>query len=196
MKKESTLLRGLAPMLAILCLLGIVVVVVRKDPDRTAAPASIGAPKDLDAEVERETARLKKRPRIALTTEEATSAFQLGKAALDSGQLDVAMKELGAVADSDQELRSTAAIDLTNVYDELGDVVGELASMNSHPYLFDEGHQTKDVLAIAYNNRCYAYMKAGKLRAALDDCNKAVKFGSAHAVQKQQYLQERLRSPK
>ena len=32
----------------------------------------------------------------------------------------------------------------------------ELAVLNAHPYVFDEQRETKQNLAVAYNNRCYA----------------------------------------
>ena len=46
-----------------------------------------------------------------------------------------------------------------------------------------------DDVAIAYNNRCFAYMKLGKLKEALDDCNNSLKYGRLpDALQKQQQL--------
>jgi hypothetical protein len=46
---------------------------------------------------------------------------------------------------------------------------------------------------IAYNNRCFAYMKLGELNKALDDCTMSLKYGRLpDALQKQQELQKLL----
>jgi hypothetical protein len=49
--------------------------------------------------------------------------------------------------------------------------------MNSHPYLFDAALQSQDDLAVAFNNRCYAYMQLGQLHKALADCTTSLRYG-------------------
>jgi hypothetical protein len=50
------------------------------------------------------------------------------------------------------------------------------------------GSQPHD-LAVSYNNRCYAEMKLGELKKALDDCTTSLKYDRIpDAFQKQQEL--------
>jgi membrane associated rhomboid family serine protease/tetratricopeptide (TPR) repeat protein len=107
---------------------------------------------------------------------------------------DSAMADLGPIADSsDNWFRVGAAIELSVVYGKKNDAAGQLASMQSHPYLFDPDLQPPDDLAVAYNNRCYAYMQLGLLKQALDDCNMSLKYGRIpDAVRKQQLLLKQL----
>jgi hypothetical protein len=69
------------------------------------------------------------------------------------------------------------------------DFAGQLASMNQHAYLFDAELQPPHDLAVAYNNRCFAHMKLGQLKEALDDCTMSLKFDRMpDAFHKQQEL--------
>lgn len=44
-------------------------------------------------------------------------------------------------------------------------------------------------MAVAYNNRCYAYMELGELEKALADCTQSLRYGSIpDAFRKQQEL--------
>jgi hypothetical protein len=48
-------------------------------------------------------------------------------------------------------------------------------------------------MAVAYNNRCYAFMQLGQLKEALDDCRASLKYGSIpDAYRKLQQLVKRL----
>jgi len=61
--------------------------------------------------------------------------------------------------------------------------------MNAIQYLFDESLQQLHDLAVAYNNRCFAYMKLGKLQEALSDCSRSLSYDRIpDAYQKQQEL--------
>jgi len=44
-------------------------------------------------------------------------------------------------------------------------------------FLFDENLQPPEDLAIAYNNRCFGYMKTGHPEKALEDCTKSLRYG-------------------
>jgi hypothetical protein len=62
-----------------------------------------------------------------------------------------------------------------------------------YPFLFDENLQPAEDLAIAYNNRCFGYMKAGQPEKALEDCTKSLRYGKLpDALQKQQQLLKQL----
>jgi hypothetical protein len=48
-------------------------------------------------------------------------------------------------------------------------------------------------MAVAYNNRCYAYMQLGALKQALEDCTASHKYGSIpDAIRKERELARRL----
>jgi hypothetical protein len=50
-------------------------------------------------------------------------------------------------------------------------------------------------LAISYNNRCFAYMKLGRLQKALEDCTTSLKYGRLpDALPKPQELVKMLKS--
>ncbi len=109
-------------------------------------------------------------------------------------QWDAAMADFTPVADSaDNWLRDGAAIEMSVILGNKNDVAGELALLNRYPYLFDPNLQPPDDLAVAFNNRCYAYMKLGLLKQALDDCNTSLRYGRIpDAIQKQQELIKQL----
>lgn len=110
-----------------------------------------------------------------------------------SNQLDAAMKDYLIVAGSESEYRASSAIDISVIYGKKGDPAGQLASMNSYPYLFDQENQEGETLAVAYNNRCYAEMKVGLLQKALDDCNVSLQYGNIpDAIQKHAALVKQL----
>jgi tetratricopeptide (TPR) repeat protein len=110
-------------------------------------------------------------------------------------QWDAAMADFAPIADSANNwLRVGAAIEMSLILgSKKNDVAAELALLNRYPYLFDPDLQPPDDLAIAFNNRCHAYMKLGLLKQALDDCNTSLKYGRIpDAFQKQQELMKQL----
>ena len=113
-----------------------------------------------------------------------------GKAYEGLGQWDESIADFSPVADSaDNWFRVGAALDMSYDFGQKGDYAGELASMNQHTYLFDAGLQPPHDLAVAYNNRCFAYMKLGQLKKALDDCTMSLRFDRIpDAFHKQQEL--------
>jgi Domain of unknown function (DUF4034) len=91
--------------------------------------------------------------------------------------------------------RVRAAISMSVIYGERHDYPGLLASLNEHPYLFDPAMQSHDDLAIAFNNRCDAYMELGHLHKALADCTASLKYEhTPDAYQKELELISALRS--
>jgi Tetratricopeptide repeat len=75
----------------------------------------------------------------------------------------------------------------------LGKYAIELEIFQKYPFVFDASLQPPDDLAVAYNNRCFAYMKLGELHKALEDCTMSLKYGRLpDALQKQQQLQKLL----
>jgi tetratricopeptide (TPR) repeat protein len=75
----------------------------------------------------------------------------------------------------------------------LGKYAVELEIFEKYPFVFDASLQPPEDLAIAYNNRCFAYMKLGELNKALEDCTTSLRYGRLpDALQKQQQLQKLL----
>jgi tetratricopeptide (TPR) repeat protein len=109
------------------------------------------------------------------------------------GNMDAALDDLTMVADSENGYRANAAINVSWIYDEQKRFKEAIDSLKKYTYLYDEKSVGKGNVAVAYNNRCYAYMQTGELRKALDDCTQSLKYGSIpDAFQKQQELVKRL----
>ena len=107
---------------------------------------------------------------------------------------DAALSDFAPIADgAGNWYRVGAALDMSYIYGEKHDFAGQLASMDSHPFLFDPELQSPDDLAVAFNNRCYAYMQLGDLHKALADCTESLKYGHIpDAYHKQLELMARL----
>jgi hypothetical protein len=107
--------------------------------------------------------------------------------------MDAALDDLTMVADSENGYRANAAINVSWIYDKQERFKEAIDSLNKYTYLYEEKSVGKGNVAVAYNNRCYAYMQTGELRKALDDCTQSLKYGSIpDAFQKQQELVKRL----
>ncbi len=116
-----------------------------------------------------------------------------GRAYGDLGRTDAAAADLTAVAESEDNFRTSAAIDLSMIYFNRNDDRGALDVLNKYTYLYDPSTQSKSDMAVSYNNRCYAYMQLGEPRKALDDCKASLRYGSLpDAIRKQQELTARL----
>jgi Domain of unknown function (DUF4034) len=112
-------------------------------------------------------------------------------------QYDAAIAEYTPIADdsSDYLTRSAAAIEIEHMTALRGNYVGELEVFKKYPFLFDTSLQDQGNLAIAFNNRCFAYMKLGELQKALDDCTTSLQYGRLpDALQKQQQLVKLLKT--
>jgi membrane associated rhomboid family serine protease len=123
------------------------------------------------------------------------SHYWRGRSYEGLGQWDAAMADFGPIADSSNNwFRDGAAIEMSVILGSTkNDVAAELALLNRYPYLFNPDLQPPDDLAVAFNNRCHAYMKLGLLKQALDDCNTSLKYGHIpDALQKQQELMKQL----
>jgi tetratricopeptide (TPR) repeat protein len=108
-----------------------------------------------------------------------------------SGNKAAAEKDYTVLADSDKDsyFRDNAAIDLGVIYGDRNDFQGMLKLFDKDSYIFDKQTRDKQTLAIAYNNRCYAYMQLGQLLRALDDCNVSLQYGNIpEAVEKHRDL--------
>lgn len=94
------------------------------------------------------------------------------------GKMQESQEDFKVVADSESDYREAVFFEMSNTYGALlKDYAGELKLFEEHPYVFDESYQSKDNLALAYNNRCYTYMHLNQLQKALDDCETSLKFG-------------------
>lgn len=117
-----------------------------------------------------------------------------GLAYRDSGKLDAALKDLRVVANSTDDFRTHAAIDMSMIYFGRNDVASALELYNQYQYLYNPHTNNKTDIAVSYNNRCYAYMQFGEYKKALDDCTASLKYGSIpDAFRKQQELTKLLK---
>lgn len=108
---------------------------------------------------------------------------------------DAALADYALIAEngSNNYLRDGAVIEMDHINAQLGKYTVELQIFDKYPFVFDPALQPPDDLAIAYNNRCFAYMKVGELHKALDDCTMSLRYGRLpDALQKQQELQKLL----
>ncbi|EJB05931.1 tetratricopeptide repeat protein [Rhizobium leguminosarum bv. trifolii WSM597] len=106
-----------------------------------------------------------------------------------------AIRELSVVAESKSNWRVSAAIDLSMIYFGQNDNTAALNVLNKYDYLYDLRSANKDDVAVAFNNRCYAYMELGDYKKALDDCTNSLANGSIpDAYKKQQELLKRIAS--
>jgi tetratricopeptide (TPR) repeat protein len=83
------------------------------------------------------------------------------------GEWDKSIADFAPVADgSNNWFRVGTALDMSYDFGQKRDYAGQLASMDRYAYLFDARIQSRHDLAVAYNNRCFAYMKLGRLLKA------------------------------
>jgi tetratricopeptide (TPR) repeat protein len=108
---------------------------------------------------------------------------------------DAALADFAPIAEdgSDNYIRWGAVIEMGHINALLGKYDVELEILKKYPFVFDASLQPPNDLAVAYNNRCFAYMKLGELNKALEDCTMSLKYGRLpDALQKQQQLQKLL----
>jgi tetratricopeptide (TPR) repeat protein len=143
--------------------------------------------KDYDIAVQSCTQTLRDEP------DNLQARYWRGSAYRDSGQTDAAVADFAAVADSEDNFRTSAAIDLSMIYFNRKDDHAALDVLNKYTYLYNPDTQSKSDMAVSYNNRCYAYMQLGDLKKALADCRASLRYGSLpDAIRKQQELISRL----
>jgi hypothetical protein len=118
-----------------------------------------------------------------------------GVAYRDAGQTDAALRDLTVVADSQTDIRTSAAIDLSVIYSDRKAFHKALDVLNKYTYLYSSNTNSKADIAVSYNNRCYAYMQLGELKRALADCTMSLKYGNLpDAYRKEQELVKRLKA--
>ena len=111
----------------------------------------------------------------------------------ETDQPDKALSDLKRVADSENYFRGSAAIAMSMIHFNRKDLRGALAVLNRYAYLYDAELGSEEDAAVAYNNRCYAYMELGDLKKALDDCRASLKHGNIpDAYRKEEELTKRL----
>jgi tetratricopeptide (TPR) repeat protein len=121
------------------------------------------------------------------------AGYWRGVAYVALGKPDKALKDLTKVADAEGFGASSAAIEMSMVYFNRHDNQDALKVLNKYTFLYDPNRSSRSSVAVAYNNRCYAYMRLGELKKALDDCTQSLKYGSIpDAFRKQQELVKRL----
>jgi tetratricopeptide (TPR) repeat protein len=126
-------------------------------------------------------------------TDGLQARYWRGAAYRELGQFDAALRDFTIVADSEDSFRAGAAIDISMIYFNRNDVKGALNVLNKYAYLYDPRTTSGSNVAVSYNNRCYAYMRLGELKLALDDCTASLRYGSLpDALRKQQELLKQL----
>jgi len=125
----------------------------------------------------------------------ATGYYYRARAHEGLKEYEASLADFAPVAEngSDNYVRWGAVLEMEHVNALLSRYATELEIFQKYPFVFDAALQPPDDLAIAYNNRCFAYMKVGELKKALDDCTTSLKYGHLpDAVHKQQELQQLL----
>lgn len=119
-----------------------------------------------------------------------------GEAYHHTGHQNRALADLTKAADLDGYYAPYAAIAMSMIYFDRDENQDALRVLNKYTLLYDPDRTSKSSVAVAYNNRCYAYMKLGDLKRALDDCTASLKYGSIpDAFRKQQELVKLLAAP-
>jgi tetratricopeptide (TPR) repeat protein len=127
--------------------------------------------KDNDAAVQACTKTIENHP------DNLQARYWRGEAYRDLGQTDAALRDLTAVADSENGFRTSAAIDISMIYFGRDDNRSALDVLTKYKYLYDPETNNRNDVAVSYNNRCYAYMQLGQLPEALSDCTASLKYG-------------------
>jgi hypothetical protein len=132
-----------------------------------------------------------------IDTQHDVSAARYNRARSYEGlkNYDAALADFAPIAEDGSEnyIRWGAVIEMEHINALLGKYAVELEIFKKYPFVLDASLQPPDDLAVAYNNRCFAYMKLGELNKALEDCTTSLKYGRLpDALQKQQQLQKLL----
>jgi tetratricopeptide (TPR) repeat protein len=128
----------------------------------------------------------------------ATARYYRARAYEGLKNYPAALADFNPIAEngSDDYVRWGAIIEMEHIHAMLGHYSTELEIFDKYPLVFADFRPPED-LAIAYNNRCFAYMKVGQLQKALDDCNASLRYGRLpDALHKQQELVKMLGAPK
>jgi tetratricopeptide (TPR) repeat protein len=119
-----------------------------------------------------------------------------GEAYRQSNRPDQALEDLTRTADSEDGFAPYAAVDMSMIAFGRHDNQGALNILNRYTFLYDASRTEASQVAVAYNNRCYAYMQLGEKKKALDDCTRSLQYGSIpDAFRKQQELVKLLAPP-
>ena len=132
-----------------------------------------------------------------INTQRDVSAARYNRARSYEGlkNYDAALADFAPIAEdgSDNYIRDGAVIEMGHINALLGKYAVELEILKKYPFVFEASLQPPEDLAVAYNNRCFAYMKLGELNKALEDCTMSLRYGRLpDALQKQQELQKLL----
>jgi tetratricopeptide (TPR) repeat protein len=133
--------------------------------------------------------------------EDIETLWWRGKAYKEKNKPDLALADFFRIADQrlgkaqdDWGFGSAAVVEISVIYGEQNKIRKMLEVLNKYPYIYNEKMQSKNYLAVAYNNRCYAYMQLGELEKAYDDCSTSLRYDTIpDAYQKQQELVKRLK---
>jgi len=130
---------------------------------------------------------------IFLNPYNMNAVYWRGESYKDLGRRDEALADLTKVADSHGSFRLSAVISMSMIYFGQNDNKAALDLLNKYEHLYAGPGASRSNIAVAYNNRCYAYMELGELQKALDDCTNSMRYGSIpDAYRKHDELLKRL----
>ncbi len=117
------------------------------------------------------------------------------------GKDDAALADFRTAAATNERWGAFAVLQMSLIYGDRQVFANQVKILSSYPYLYDEEGQNANNLAVAYNNRCYGYMKLGELEKALADCTASLRYDSlpdAYAKQDQivKMLKEKAQMPR
>lgn len=134
---------------------------------------------------------------ISRDSRNLTARYLRGLIYRDMGQPDAALTDFTVVAESENGFRGDAAIEMSMIFFGRKDNEGALNVLNKYSYLYDPSQSREETVAVAYNNRCYAYMELKQPEKALEDCQESLKHGSLpDAYRKERELMQILKAPR
>lgn len=92
--------------------------------------------------------------------------------------IDAALTDFTAVAESESGMSTSAVIHLSVILAKRKEFRAGLAMFERYAHVFDEDRESRENLAVVFNNRCYLRKELGQLEAALDDCERSLHFGN------------------
>jgi len=108
------------------------------------------------------------------------------------GNRDQAMADFTTLAAKPNSLQGSAVIQISTLYADAKEYQQMIDLFTKYPFVFNG--EDKNTTAVAYNNRCCAYMELGQDKEALEDCTRSLQFDFVpDAKQKLDELRARLK---
>jgi tetratricopeptide (TPR) repeat protein len=91
-------------------------------------------------------------------------------------QPDAALADLKIVAESEDDLRGPAALTISAIYLDRGEIQIALDVLNQYPYLFGDDYVKREIAAAAFYARCNIFTQLGDTMKALADCSMSLHY--------------------